>query len=337
MKNYGSQLKTSILLEIRNISKSLWIKVFGIIWIMTLIYNFFLMLPQYKLLGDSLCLSSYIIQVIIFLGIFTGFFLVYFEKQYSYEEIFISIPNAYFLKYISKIICLFIMTLIIFLTSGILYTIVFFKVNEPWEQYIQIIKFLLYYWTIPFFISGLIGYYTTLWIHSKKIYGILILFGMLLGSIISIIFEPILNIDKIGYQYISIFNLGVIQYNQGLNTMFGYPVEQTVLNIRLFYIIGLLSLIFPYIAKYQIHKWKKVIILITSITSIICIGIGIFMNYNYISEHRDINIINKYSVLYEKENKTTQNTQYQIQKYSVTLEDNHEISAQVSMDIQLQN
>lgn len=336
MRNIIKQLQISFLLEITNITRSVWIKVLGGIWILLLIYNFFLMLPQYKLLEDSLCLSGYMIQAIIFLGIFTGFFLAYEEKKYDYEEIFMVMQNIYFLRQLSKILCLFCMGMILLFTSGILYTIVFLKIKNVISQYIPMLYFLVDYWILPFIIAGLLGYLLTLLIHSKKIYALLILASIAMGPMLSIVIEPLLNLDKSGYRYASIFNLGVIKYNEGFNTMFGYPLEQVVLFVRICYMLGIFLFIFKRAIEWQIENYKKFILLFLQIFGFGFIILGGFINYHYIVEHRDFDINKKYSKIYNKENYGINNMQYRLQKYKVILKDSNQIDVKVSVQIQIQ-
>lgn len=280
------KLLNCIKIQNRFTFKSYWFYLVMALWIGILLMQVLIIMPENQEIGTSLTLSAYWVQILIFLGLFIGYYYGKNEFYNNCDEIIASLPNAYVLKQISKIINIIIIGLIIFITSTVAIMSYFFvnKVNAIY--YFSSIKYIFLYWFLTFIISGILGIILGNVFYSKAVYFIIIFVGLLVGPICMDIIDPLLDqFHIILHPYFMAINLGQLDPHKGMNSLFGYEMQKELWIIRLILILCLCTVLIILFYRYEENKIKKKINTACTILILIMLTTSYIISFKYVKQH----------------------------------------------------
>lgn len=321
-------IKTDFLLNIRN--ASFWgsvFFVFAICWM-----EFFYMLPNDTVAGNSLALSSWVTQIFIILGVLFGYFLAT-RETLEIEELFLSL-NAYYVKKFSKLFLLLIYGLLLFFICSFVCIFGLYRIRAEQILYLSAIKYIFLYWIFPFFISAVFAMAISNKIKQKLKYFLIIVLILILGPMLPTILEPLVDATTGLYKYVSIFNIGPINAAKPMNILFGYDlqIDKYICDICLL----ISGAIFYLCDKYSNKKFY----IFGSVIGAISLLFACFVNYSYIEHKYDYDIaMNMY---YEYNDSTMDSNsdaenysslQYNVTKMDIKLAEGYHLKFDVTMTI----
>lgn len=220
MRKLAECIRNDILLNMRNGLLT------GIIVLVTVIccVNFFVFMPQEQVAGNSLAVSSWVTQVFIILGSICGFLAVA-RENVPIQELFQTIGNTVYYKRVSKVILIGMMSVMITLICGSICSIGLKRLQELDIYYRESIQYIVLYWTMPFAISALGGAVIANGIKGKVKYAAVICQMLLLGPMVPVVVEPLLDVTMALYKYFTVFSVGTLNVSKPMNIMFGYDLQ----------------------------------------------------------------------------------------------------------------
>jgi len=211
--------------EIKLISRTIWT---WVVLVLALINVWILFQGRLQSFdpGGALIASAFIIQGGIFVSLILGFTLIKEEAVCSAEEVFFALPGAHAAKMWAK--CLTLLTVIavfIVLSVLVLYTLFAFY-GVPLIFHWKALPYLLLYWGIPFWVSGIIGMFAGKVFKSRLVYLFFVLIWLLIGPLNMYVFKFLMSISHIDLNDIADFmNLGQTDPNTTYDPVYGLPME----------------------------------------------------------------------------------------------------------------
>ena len=267
-KTFIEVIKMEFMLFVNSIN--IW--AFIILWFAILVYFCSrLFLYSKFVLGDAFISQGIVTQSLLTGGIILGTILSSKERKEECDEAFSVIPYTHFYKIIAKIFLLMTVGMFIFATGSLAVFVVFsiLKAAEPY--YIPSGAYILLYWVIPFFISGLIGCILGQSVRFKMVYPLVIFISVLLGPLVPKLVSPFLLTESGSqYQIYMLFNLGDLNLHAAISESLGYYLNKELWIARICEIMGVLLIILAVnTIKGRRKTIYKVVLVIIAITLII--------------------------------------------------------------------
>ncbi|MBZ9637683.1 hypothetical protein [Clostridium sp. FP1] len=329
------QLLDCIRIQNRFTFKAWWFYLILILWTGILLTQTLIIMPEHQEIGTSLTLSAYWVQILIFLGLFVGYFYGKNEYSNNCDELMVTLPNGYVLKQISKIINLILIAGIIFITSDIAIISYFLLKDIDMIYYFPSIQYIFLYWVIPFIISGTFGIILGNILFSKLAYFFIILIGLLTGPLCMGIIDPLLDQFKIVlHPYFMTINIGQMDPHKGMNSLFGYEMQKDLWIIRLLLILCLVIVLLMLFCRYQKNKLKKKITVYSLISIVIILIVSYTISFKYVKMHyyryTMDDIEKKYSI---EENIKKDKNEFEIINSNIKMNINNDITMFADMNI----
>lgn len=267
----------SIRIEFVLFVKSINVWAFLVLWFVVLVYFCSLLFTYFQFtLGDAFISQGLVTQSLLTGGIILGAVISSNERKEDCEEVFYVISRMHFHKILAKVVLLLSMSLFVFVTGTLTVFIVFHFLGAAEAYYIPSTAYILLYWVMPFFISGMIGCIIEQAVRSKMVYPIVIGISVLLGPLVPKLAEPfMLTGTGAQYQIYMLFNLGDLNLHATLNESYGYCLNKELWIARLSVLVGIF-LMLPIINRYKRKGYKfirNIVILVT--VSLVFIGISV--------------------------------------------------------------
>lgn len=294
---------------------------------------------QYYILDSN----TYCIVGFFFFAILLGYFIATEDSKNHFDEIILSINNAYKqnfkIKFISSILILTALVLVNFF----IIIIIFIIKQTDLLVYIDLIKYVFIYWYMPSLIFLLIGTIVGKFIKGKISYILLVVITFLFSNLNNYIFGFLSYLDKniLNFSwYITLggFEPGVIVYNgfYGYNSRI-YDLAKVILIFSLVFVLMILSY-----RKHIKNKNKINAYIGASIVAIFSLFI-LHSNRERISEVANIDAAhgNKLQKYYSEEERLELNSNdiifsnYDIQKYDVEITPKDKFEFNVNMDLKV--
>lgn len=205
-------------------------------------------------IGGALTSTAAIVQCGIFAFLTIGFSMIRRERTVSADEVFQSIDGAVFVKWVAKVISIFITAAIIlfFIVVGLYF--IYWTQNVPFLFYKEAILYLLLYYYLPFCIAGLIGLLFGSIMSSRIVYILLVIIGILIGPLNSLILENVMAMFNMDLSpFLNVMNLGQSDIHNPFELVYGYPMEASRWLIKLLWIMILMLFIQLHVS-FKIHR-----------------------------------------------------------------------------------
>ena len=312
-------LKDSLCYELKISIRSIWFKIVACVFCALLVFQLLFVPLDAIVLGDALTLSGVVVSAFIIMGLFMGYQLAAEEYNNDCNEIIDSIYDAFKIKVYSKMILISLLGGIIgILSISMFYLILFLKCeNSYYFQYSGV--YIVYYWVFPFLISGFLGLWIGLNDSLKKAYIYLIIFGILLSPLMPYLLAPLLHINNKLFQYFTVFSIGQLNYDCGMNTSLGYDIQLRVLLVRILYLFSFFLLIQLQIIKKQNIKKNNLQSAIVSICAIIILLGGMYTNKSYIYDEYPVYISNRLEKTYSNQEEYKISEKNRTLNYDITI------------------
>lgn len=314
LKLISESLKTQLKLVIR--SRATW--VLCLIWILLLAYNIFY-LPKLNTIGDELALSGWVIQILVFVGLILGLQIGDQENQSVCEEIMFIIPKVYVSQWVSKLLLFLIISIGIIISSSLIYFTAFLFLHAASIYYFSTVSFIIVYWAMSFLISAYIGLLVGYNMKTKVKYGIIMILGIVLGPIFPMLLSPIFETSTVLYPYLTLFNLGTVETQTGMNILFGYEIYSVFWWTRLSYLLVCILLVVGNILSRNRYKLKWIVYAM----ALSFLFLGTYYHIKGMDGNFQKTIANNLSYVYGVEEKTVKSDSvpYRIESYDIKLND----------------
>ncbi|MFC4775914.1 hypothetical protein ACFO9Q_03865 [Paenibacillus sp. GCM10023252] len=177
-------------------------------------------------IGGALTATGAVIQGGVFAFLILGYFLIRKETANHSDEVFNSIKSGFIIKGISKIITILVCVLL-FTTIAILLTVcIFIYYGVPGLFYLEMVKYITLYYTLPFIISGLIGIWLGSFFKSRYILILIILTGVTIGPLNSLIFKNLMAVISVDLSpLLTTVNISQSDVGATMDPIYGYALE----------------------------------------------------------------------------------------------------------------
>ena len=265
----------SIRMEFVLFIKSMNVWAFLVLWFVVLVYFCSLLFTYSQFtLGDAFISQGLVTQALLTGGIILGAIISSNERKEDCEEVFCAISRMFFYKNLAKVVLLLTISLFVFVTGTLTVFIVFHLLDAAGAYYIPSTAYILLYWVLPFFISGMMGCIIGQAMRSKMVYPIVIGISVFIGPLVPKLAEPFMLTETgAQYQIYMLFNLGDLNLHATLNESYGYCLNKELWIARLSVLIGIF-LMLPVINRYKRKDYIHIRIIAIFVTiSLVFIGI----------------------------------------------------------------
>lgn len=290
-------------------------------------------------IGGALTSTGAIVQGGLFAFIIFGFFLTRQEAASSSEELFQSISYGVSIKIYAKVITLMIYLALLYCVFIIVIAACYLYYNVPYIFYSQSSLYLLMYYIVPFFISGLLGLTIGTLVQSRLVYPILMILGVMIGPLNVMIFENLMavfNMNMTGLLYA--LNLGQADVHQPFDPVYGYQLERERWFQRLTWIV-FLALVLYIRVSWKTNK-NKMKIAMTSLFVIPFVVLFVFssINPNLLKDSRyamfyDHHYYNQIDRGQNQLQQTTHNADWSVSRYDVSMKVDERMFVEAKMKL----
>lgn len=253
------------------------------------------------------------------------------------DEVFITVPNGMQQLIVIRLIELVLIAIVLLLTGIGMIFLSFFICGAPSVYYLPTAAYLLLYWIIPFMISGMLGMYLGITIHTKLIYFLTFIISLLLGSIIPLMVVAFTLSGRGSlYEIYILFSVGQLDPNEPVSESFGYTLNGDLWLMRGMVLLAEFFLLLSVICKYNGKSLKKCLLVIlavimwaSSIWGNNRILHGLNQNYHY----------EKLAETYKEENMSIVNDDipYEIKAYDILLDDGRKLNFETELSMDVKN
>ncbi|MFD2169657.1 hypothetical protein [Tumebacillus lipolyticus] len=332
-----SKILSSFSVEIKLLRRSYWTWLFFFLSLAFIGYTF-LFFMQEKDPGGMLVASAFVVQGGIFVSLLLGLSLARREQITSSEEIYLSLPDGFGAKIIGKVAALCSL-LLLFLVSTLLMLYAFYlQADVATALYKQAFLYLVMYWVVPFFIAGILGMVVGVWIKSKGVYALLLLFWTLIGPLNVSIYQLPMAVTGVNASPVLHFlNLGQTDYTAPYEPVYGLPLESFRWNHRVLFLVlviallWMLTLLKNYGRKIPIKHWMMLSLLV---------GVCAYTTINLVDSQQLMISFGKSDSLddrnYYKQNQESQlqsKSAFRINSYEIDLQTKDSLRANVKMQV----
>lgn len=188
------------------------------------IAHLFLLFNQYFFeehtfnIGNSLVMSSFIVQGGILLFMFLGIHLQNIENEINLKEHLKTFkPKTWNTVDMGKFIFVSLLIKSIMLSAFIFFSLfIIVRGFSLTEFFIDSYLYIVLFWGASFFISCFVGMILSNWINDKSVYIFAILVSLLLGP---------LNTFFGDFKFLTFLNIGQPDYSYSYNPLYGYPLD----------------------------------------------------------------------------------------------------------------
>ncbi|WP_434748183.1 hypothetical protein [Paenibacillus amylolyticus] len=205
-------------------------------------------------IGGALTSTAAIVQCGIFVFLTIGFSMIRRERVVSVDEVFHSLEGAVLIKWVAKIISIFIFSAITLCCILIGLYFIYWTQEVPFVFYKEALLYLVLYYFLPFCISGLIGLLLGSILYSRIVYMILIVIGILIGPLNSLVLENVMAMFNMDLSpLLNMLNLGQSDIHNPFEPVYGYPMEVARWLMKLLWIMVLVLFIQLHVSL-KIHR-----------------------------------------------------------------------------------
>ncbi|ASS76533.1 hypothetical protein CIG75_17250 [Tumebacillus algifaecis] len=321
---------SSFAVEIKLLRRNYWTWLFFFLLVTYVGYTFSFFMGE-KDPGGTLVASAFIVQVGIFVSLLLGLSLVRREYFSSSEEIFLSLANGFRSKILGKLAALWsILTLFLASTLLVLYGF-YFRADVAAVFYQKALLYLLLYWGVPFFLSGIIGMIVGAYMKSKAAYPLLLLLWTFLGPLnVSIYQLPMAVTGVNATQFLQFINLGQTSFTDPYDPVYGLPMESFRWNQKSFLLLIVVGVIWM-ITLFKNYR-RTIPVKQLLFFPLLVVGL-VLLSFNF-SSYQQKSQVNDYA--YYEHNRAVQiesTTAYQITSYEIALKTDNGLQAQVMLQV----
>ncbi|MFC5402600.1 ABC transporter permease [Cohnella soli] len=287
--------------------------------------------------GGALISSAYIVQAGIFLFLMLGFELVRREKNSNCDEVITAMPGAKSAKLWGKLISIT-LGIIVFTVLSFIILFVFYSVYQVPAYFRGVsVKYIILYWSIPFFIAASFGAYLGSFLNFRGIYVFLGFVWIALGPLNIGIFESISLLTQVDLMKVSEWlNLGQTDPHALYDSSYGLPLEGLRWIQKGWWVV---VAIFVMSTRYlQLSKLKKAVYYSLAIMFLASSAFGLTSKFDVVrATAHEINSVMKYDYTYYSNYRPAKNseqtTAFKVDSYDIHLKLKSQISADVQMKL----
>ncbi|MGE6377995.1 hypothetical protein [Peribacillus muralis] len=281
-----------------------------------------------KDIANALQLSSFLIQSGMLFYMLLGFRLA--SKTLSEKTLYEIVKKKLIRIHFINIGLLLSSVLFYVITVMSFYIIYAYKLDSANSFGLEIFMFLLNYWLIPFFISGLIGYIFGVSSLNKVMYGLLIIIWSIISPANINFFGILSNTQLEEYiVYFNNLNLGLFNMNEYYNPFYGFEFNWFKKIGLLFFLIYVCIISILSINLNKVRKANLIVLIIGLI-------LYSFISYDYIQvKIRNIStLFEEYRYYGEKTVPLKKNLyEYDIESMNVSINNSRELNVHVDVTI----
>ncbi len=319
-------IKNDIFLCVRNgLILAIAVMTFILCWL-----TFFFLMPQERVAGNALTLSSWVTQIFIIEGTVFGFVIMAFENS-QIQELFQTIGNGVLYKRISKLILIIILSLSLLCISAINCTLGLKRLQTPEIYYTESIKYILLYWIFPFMIASIGSVTIADAVKGKAKYAVAVLQMLLFGPLFPTVLEPLIDITTYLYKYAAMFSLGTLNVSKPMNLMFGYDLQREK-------VLGSTAILLSFLVFFLGKSKKTWLQTAVRIIAVLIFACGIMTNIQYIENKYDYYVaVQEYEDNANTSVECDKNTlSYNISQEKISISNERNLSICAEMTIQKQ-